>query len=508
MLYFQTMEFRKHKHSKRNINTDEELMSDGPRRRGMISLSELDEDLSIIEDQGDQFYKSKKKKPRVGVFRRIWGFLKFTILLAILVFGFLLVKGVITGSGIISRSGDIRAIALKDSFELTDLKGEGDGRVNILLIGIGGLQHQGGELSDVNMVVSIDPISKDVAMISIPRDLYVPIPGNYSTRINAAYSLGEQESEGSGAKLAVQTVEKVLGVPIHYYARVDFTGFEQAIDAVGGVDVVVEKSLYDPSFPAPGLNGYEPFRISAGKQHLDGRTALRYARCRKGNCGDDYGRAQRQQQVLVALKDKALSLGTLSNPSKVYKLISAIGDHAKTDLNQREIKKLLEIAKDIDTKQKIQSEVIGSGEAEDLIVSSKIGGADVLVPSLGISNFSAIQAFARELFVDGFIKQEAAKVVVLNGTLRPGLATTTSDLLKSYGYNVVTVGDAKTQDNLESKIYYQTKKDDSKSIKKDKSIAYLEKRFGTKSSKVSKELSAQYPSADIIIVVGSDYSQD
>ncbi len=495
------MEFKRRQHRKLGRESsdfdDVEIKEVGRQR---IDQAELDDALHEIEQDVPRHGRQRKFKRRRSPLRKLWLAIKLSLLLVVLVFGFLAVRALIAGGKIVDRSGDIRALALRDSFDLTELNGEGDGRVNILLIGIGGEGHAGGELSDVNMVVSIDPISKDVAMLSVPRDLYVPIPGEYSARINTAHFLGEQSRSGGGPTLAAKTVEKVLGVPIHYYVRADFKGFEDAVDAVGGIDVDVDKALYDPSFPDKRLSGYEPFRLAAGPQKLDGRTALKFARCRKGNCGDDYGRAQRQQQALVGLKNKALSLETLRSPRKINQLISATGDHVKTDLNLREIVKLSEIAGETDN-SKIKNEVIGKEDADGLIVNKNIGGASVLVPRLGAGNFSEIQAFARQLFIDGFIKQEVAKVVVLNGTQTPGMATKTGELLKSYGYNVIDIGDVDNNNDGQTQIVHI--KHEEKQTKKTQE--YLKRRFKTTVSK-NEELATKYPEADIIIVIGSDYN--
>src|SRR5207244_10638311 len=125
-------------------------------------------------------------------------------------------------------TGGAPALA-KAVLDPTQLKGEGNGRVNILLLGVGGAGHDGPNLSDTIMVVSIDPKTKDVAMLSIPRDLYVKIPGHGYGKINAANVYG-------GPTLAARTVANVIGVPIHYYAVIDFSGFKQAVDSVGGGD--------------------------------------------------------------------------------------------------------------------------------------------------------------------------------------------------------------------------------------------------------------------------------
>lgn len=322
------------------------------------------------------------------------------VLATLLFFG---IKLFLATTKIITRNSTGGAPALAGNVDPTKLKGEGDGRVNILLLGIGGPGHSGAYLSDTMMVVSIDPRTKDVAMISIPRDLYVPISGYGYGKINSANAYGEQTKSGNGPVLAKQTVQKVLDIPIHYYAQIDFQGFKKAVDAVGGIDINVTQALSDPSYPCDKNESLAcGFNLKAGQTHMDGTLALKYARCRKGNCGNDFGRAQRQQEVLVALRQKALSLGTLANPAKIASLIDIVGDSARTDLQLSEMKKLADIAKDIDT-SKIVNKVIDEEQTGLLKgVSDPVAGS-ILIPAAGSGNFGKIQEFVHSVFVDNYL---------------------------------------------------------------------------------------------------------
>lgn len=164
------------------------------------------------------------------------------------------------------------------------LLGETDDRINILLLGMGGLGHDGPYLTDTIMVASFKPSTKQAALISLPRDLSANIPG-YGSQINNANAFGEQENSGSGPDLARRTISQVLGIPIHYYVRVAFEGFKDIIDSVGGVTVDVENTLDDYTYPVTGkedsLSGrYEHLHIEKGTQHMNGTLALKYARSR------------------------------------------------------------------------------------------------------------------------------------------------------------------------------------------------------------------------------------
>lgn len=418
------------------------------------------------------------------------------------VFGF---KLFMASRNVLSGLADL-APALDD---LGKLKGEGDGRVNIVLLGVGGGDHAGGTLSDTIMVASLDVKTKDVAIVSVPRDLYVKIPGYGSDKINAAHAYGEKyKYEGGGGALAKETLEENLGVPIHYYARINFNGFKKAIDVVGGIDITNKTTLYDPEYPCDN-NQYRScgYTLKPGQYHLNGLQALKYARCRKGTCGDDYGRAARQQEVLVALRKKAMSLGTLSNPTKIAGLIDVVGGNFKTDLSFSEIKKLVSIGKDIDT-NKIISKVLTNNPNDGstpLVQNGSIGGASVVIPTAGVGNFTAIKAFMRSLFVDNYIKTENARVEIQNGTTRAGLAATTSALLKGYAYNIIGITTADKTTYAKTVIYDYT------DGKKPSTIKYLQNRFKTKAIKAAAPAAKTNPDGttsavpEIRIILGSDY---
>jgi hypothetical protein len=234
---------------------------------------------------------------------------------------------------------------------------------------------------------------------------------------------------------------------------------------------------------------------------MDGALALKYARCRKGNCGNDYGRAARQQRVLVALRQKSLDVSTLTNPVKVLGLISAAGTHINTDLKPNEIKKLAGIVKDINTSTIVQK-VLDASPDGLLTETSMEGAGSVQIPKAGIGNFSDIRALVHQLFIDNYIKSENAKVDVENGTSKSGLATTVGKLLKSYGYNVISMVTAPEQNHTTTVIYDYT------GGKKPYTVKYLENRFGVKAQRTSPppaDPNATTPAPDVRVIVGNDY---
>jgi len=369
------------------------------------------------------------------------------------------------------------------------LKGEGDGRINVLTMGMGGANHPGGMLTDSMVVISINPKDNTVAMLSIPRDLYVPIADHKnSVKINEVYSFGEKEKKGSGAALVKKTVGTILDLPIHYYVSLDFRGFEKAIDILGGIDVNVDKTIIDPLYPADNMVDYSPFTLKAGQHHLDGKTALKYVRSRETS--SDFDRSGRQQKVLTAARDKALKLGFLANPKKVLDILSTVSNNVRTDLTPSEVKSFLDIAKDIQT-DKMISKVLTNGDSGPLISDSSTG-IFYLKPKTG--NFEQIQQIAHEIFQDPQLTEEKANIEILNATKQSNLASKLSASLVSYGYTVTKTGNAKEMS--EKTIIY-----DYSNGKKKTTLQFLKNRLQADIVKQDR----QDNNIDISIILGSDY---
>ncbi|MDQ5971849.1 MAG: LytR family transcriptional regulator [Patescibacteria group bacterium] len=396
------------------------------------------------------------------------------------------------------------AVALQENVDPSQLKVEGDGRINILLLGRGGDGHEGPDLTDTLLVASIDPISKEAGLVSIPRDMWVKPAGASYTKINAVYANAKykvqdgkkipnqaQEAEKAGQAAIEKTVEDTLGIPIHYHVMVDFEAFRKSIDTVGGVDINVKNQLYDPS--VAWENNWNPLIAAVGQQKFNGNKALLYVRSRHGSARGDFDRAERQREMLVALKDKVLSLGTFGNPVKVSQLLDAFGDHVETNFGSGEVMKLYNIAKQIPS-----NKVVSVGLADppnDFITTDMVAGQSVVVPKAGIGDYAAIQSYIRNTLKDSYIKDENAAILVFNGTNKAGLATTKANLLKSYGYNVGEVADAPTKD------YTKTQLIDLRDGKKKYTKHYLQKRLGVNATTKLPE-GINPGTADFVIVLG------
>lgn len=391
--------------------------------------------------------------------------------------------------------GETGILNLISGSQQKPLKGESEGRVNILLLGVGDAGHGGATLSDTIIILSLDTRKKSVAMFSIPRDLYVKIPKNGSAKINAAHAYGEQQKyPGGGPALAKETVEDNLGIPIHYFARVDFSGLEKVVDALGGVTINVERDFCDYDYPTERKGDTRKVCFKAGSQNMNGTKALQYARSRHavGPEGSDFARSKRQQNLLMAIKDKALTVNTMFNPKKVLEMMDVLGSHVKTDLNVSEIARLYDFSKEIEN-SKIISKNFDSAQGGFLVASSGAAGY-ILQPKDG--NFKAIKNYIQNIFSEADIKNEAAKIILLNGTYSSSASfAQVASELKESGFTVSSTGNADTRSYAKTVIFDYT------NGAKPETIKGLEKKFGVTSQK--RETTSS--SSDIRVIIGRDY---
>ena len=345
-------------------------------------------------------------------------------------------------------------------------------RVNILLLGIDKRPDELVSRTDTMILVTVDPNAKTAGMLSIPRDLWVSVPGYDEDRINKAYYFGDQfKYPGGGPALAMKTVQYNLGIPVHFYAQIDFQGFRDIIDTLEGVDINVPATIDDPKYPDSNY-GYDPFYIEAGQHTLDGYDTLRYARTRATG-GADFDRAKRQQQVLLAVRDKALQLGIIP---KIPELWNTMSGTVETDLQLVDILELAQLADEI-SPEDIRTAVIGREYTVDYVVPDT--GAQVLLPlrekigtiidemfietepleiaepveaAVIAEETAEVQARAEEIAlqaqqqqeIKNLLVQESGGVVVQNGTGQSGLGSQTALYLKQQGFNITKFGPADT----------------------------------------------------------------
>ncbi len=370
-------------------------------------------------------------------------------------------------------------------------------RVNILLLGTDQrAEEQGPSRTDTIIVVTVDPQNKTAGMLSIPRDLWVSIPNHSEGRINTAHFLGETyDYPGGGPALAKKTVQYALGIPIHYYVRINFEGFEKLIDAIGGITIDVKEAIHDEKYP-DGNYGYMTVDIPAGVQHMDGKTALQYARARHGST--DFMRARRQQEVIKAIRDKVLKLDIPL--TKIPEMLRIVGGSVQTDLSLSDMYALAKLGREITT-ENIKSVVIDETMTTQQTTPD---GADVLIP-----NRARIREVIDELFAgpapptvaglseEELIAQEAAKIEVQNGTLTSGLARRTAEYLKDLGYLVVSFSNADRSDYATSVIIDYSGKTNT--------VNLLAKRFSIAPENIRRYTGIQ-SEVDIRLVLGRDYA--
>ncbi len=318
------------------------------------------------------------------------------------------------------------------------LRGEREGRINILLLGIAGEDKPGQNLTDTIMIASLDTEKNKVSLLSLPRDLYVEIPNTTDCKkINALYQYGIDRN--INIVPLQKSIENITGLNIHYYLIANFDGFEKFIDSIGGISVMVEKDIYDTRYPGPNYT-YETFAISKGLHILDGSTALKYARERYDDSEGDFGRAKRQQKVLQATKNKVFSIRTLLNPFALNELLETLGNNIKTNITFDEIDSFIALSKKLDT-QNINNSVVDAWKKNSLLKVSHVfyghTKAFILIPRLGPNNYTEIQELAENIFNLNKIKRrqkdiqtENAKIGIINNSNQAGLEQKVKKLLQ------------------------------------------------------------------------------
>lgn len=393
-----------------------------------------------------------------------------------------------------------------------DMK-QSDGITNILLMGSGGEDHEGGYLTDSIIVASVNYDLKSVSLLSIPRDLHVTYKveeKTYKGKINHVFldgmnywrsidDISERMQYASG--YLKTEVEEIAGVEIHYSAYIDFAGFVKIVDELGGLDINVEKSISDPLYPGPN-HTYRKFTLAAGQQNMPGNVALKYVRSRHGNSGGDFGRSYRQKKALVALKDQALSSGVLTSPAKIKSLLGIINENFWTDMELTEMISFGDIALEIG------KENITSGGVKDLTEQNTawflytpprdlFGGQSVLLPCRINSKtpWSDIQLYQTVLSQYPELTNSTVKISVYNTTKVGGMATELSNALLRYGMILRDIGnlDAPVEETV---LHYVSNE------RNDEIANFFDDTFGIPTAEVSTEF---IQGDDFRFLIGNDY---
>ncbi len=310
-----------------------------------------------------------------------------------------------------------------------------DGRTNILILGsdkrLTGAESSRSILTDTILVASIGKVDKDVVLISLPRDLWVKSPAGYSSKINEVYAYSK---EGEGASNLRAVIQDVLGIPIHYHIMVSFDLFKEVVDILGGIEVTVDNSFTDYEYPIENMENnncgrseeeiqkmleegkaltyifpcrYEKIEFTQGAQTMNGETALKFVRSRHGNNGEntDFARSRRQQKVIMAIKDKSLSLQTLVNPTKLKNLYDAYANNTDTDIDFGAVNSFYLLSQQINF-DRVVSIVLDDRSSADVggllyspIDKTLYNGKYVLLPQTG--DYNQIHAFVQKYLFGG-----------------------------------------------------------------------------------------------------------
>ncbi len=400
-------------------------------------------------------------------------------------------------------TGNKNPLALLQAFNPVPLKNQ-DGRVNILVAANSADDpgHNGANLTDSIMVISVDTKNNTALMLSIPRDLWVQNGSGYS-KINALYPNG-----GMGA--LESSVEDVTGMPIHYNVLVSYDAFRDLVNAVGGITITIKsddpRGVYDPNLDYSSRTCCALAKYPNGPVTLNGKQALNLARARGdpspygipyGFADGDFTRTQNQRAMLMAVKDKANQSSVIANPFKVADLVDAVGNNVKSNLQLNEIETLYFYMKKIGDNA-IASYNINTLKGQNTTMLQNYtspDGESALIPAAGVGDYSNIQMQIKKVLSSDPITREGAVVEILNGTDVTGLASKQQTTLTSKGMNV-TVGDAPATQATTTLI-------DNSQGKMPNTLAYLKKQYNA-SVITSNTLTTTYSNADFILIIGQD----
>lgn len=474
-----------------------------------IAKSDLAESLKDIDQpkSGKGRRKRGDKKPKSRLRRIVKWVVILIIVAALAVGGYLAYKA-------LNASNQIFKGSILDIVQNQPLKEDANGRSNILVFGTSEDDpgHSGANLTDSIMVISLSQKQKNAYMISIPRDLYVEYGEScaegYRGRINSLYDCFSKNDtkEAEGAAKLQEKVGQILGLDVQYYAHLNYTAVRQAVDAVGGVDITIEtddpRGILDRNFD--WKCNYKCFYVNYKKgqvAHMDGEHALAFSRARNaaggyGLSNGNFDREKNQQKVIKALREKAVSVGTLTDIGKVTGLIDALGNNLRTNFATKEIRTLMSLGSDIKS-ESIQSVSLVE-EGNMLVTTGNINGASIVKPVAGLYDYSGIQAYVKKTVNANEITREGAKIVVLNGSGVSGVAQKEADKLTEQGFVISNVANAPEGSYGDVEIYQIGEGMPATKAK-------LESLLGT-TTKTTAPPAGAAPGINFVIIVGKDRS--
>ena len=399
------------------------------------------------------------------------------------------------------EAGNIQfPVAISDAPAAADLpKWNGQTRITVLFLGLDYRDWEAGEIprSDTMMLITLDPLAQTVGFLSIPRDMWVEIPGFGHNKINTAYFLGEANKlPGGGPGLAMETVEHFLGVPVDYYALVDFMTFVDLIDELGGLDLNVRQEV---TISRIGETDSQEV-LREGVQWLDGMQVLGYARSRYTE-GGDFDRAKRQQEVIMAIRDQVVTWNMLPELiAKAPALYREVNEGISTNLNLEDMLRLANLGIQI-PEANFTQRVIGP----DMVYNAKSpDGLSIMIPIP-----DDIRGLRDQVFTNAPISQtvvnsdlavlrqtEGARIAIHNGTQDGTLASRTAEYFRSQGLNVVEETNAQNIYNTSQMVIYHGKP---------YTASYLAGLLGIPNSGVTFDFNPDNY-ADIVLILGNDWA--
>ncbi len=384
--------------------------------------------------------KMKKDKKPISKKRKIIQRIVIGILSILLVLGIIFV---IWGNDIIAKitggQGNVMDLLFTDNYE--PLKTDENGRTNILAIGTSGYNmagdegdgtHDGAQLTDSIMAISLNQDTGDIAMLSLPRDLKASPTCTATGKINEVYWCNntDGDNEAAGAEALMKEVGNILDIDFQYYAHLNWGSLVSIVDTLGGIKVTLDEDIDDYY--------YTKAVFQAGVEYtIDGEQALGLARARHGTTSGDFSRGASQQKILIGIKDKVFEKSL--SITDMLSLASTLGDNLRTNFSIDEMKTLAHLTSEFDFNSMRQISLL---EPEQLMTTGTINGISYVLPSSGVGNYTAIQKYVNKMFSNDPRVYEDASVLVLNGTDEAGLASAEQTTLEKDGYPNIYVDDA------------------------------------------------------------------
>jgi len=459
----------------------------------------LDDDFSFVDEEEKPRRKTRGggKKTKHGRGKH-WG-RRIAIIAVLLV----LAGGLalfLWGDALISRLTGGRS-GLWDTFsamiaDTIPFEEDARGRTNVLVFGTEGYnmngdtgngQHDGSQLTDSIMVISFDQDTKDVALISLPRDLKVP-RACYAGKINEVYSCHNDNgsNEQTGAETLARQVGEVLGIDIQYWVHVNWGSLVQIVDNLGGITVTLDEDINDVSYTGAVIQAGVPVT-------LNGDAAAGLARARHGTIGGDFTRGNTQQKIVIAIVQKALE--TQLSWSQALNLLNILGDNLRTNLAAENFKSGFVMISGFNIENIRQVPLMDYNNDIYYLSTANINDISFVVPALGEGNYDDIQAYVGQMLNSDPTVREGAKIAVLNATDAVGVAGAERNRLVERGYNVVHVGDAASESCQEKYCVFLA--NDTKPATR----AALEQSYGVTAQSINDSL--PQIDADIIVVIGA-----